>query len=385
MLSSAAVFLKNPECALVACNLYVSAGSQASIHAPLLTNFLKRAQHDFWNFDTNEDAAAVSKISSSSSNRTLRRGIRSGAVVHAYVDPGYNRSSFHLAGNVEIVARVATNMAVQAVTELRKLPRTTISSCKSAKKVVVVAAHPNVGLVDHVSVMPLSAKNARSTTCDDKVEFASNESEIAAATWAAKLIGNAMQDQLGIRVYFYGAADHLNYTPLATVRREKTQFFHSGGLSNDGDETQASSQQQQQQHEVAIVGTPTDFVENYNILLNSQCTRKLAQSLTRKVRERDGGLQGVEALTLPYSDNRWEVACNLLQPEASGASDVQALVNQWESEQGGTKLVERGYRVGTTAEQCLQVLDLVTRSVEDRQVHDKQVLNRFISYFDSES
>jgi hypothetical protein len=36
---------------------------------------------------------------------------------------------------------------------------------------------------------------------------------------------------------------------------------------------------------------------------------KWARSLTQALREQDGGLPGVEALTLPYSKGQFEVAC----------------------------------------------------------------------------
>jgi hypothetical protein len=101
----------------------------------------------------------------------------------------------------------------------------------------------------------------------------------------------------------------------------------------------------------------------------------MAQSLTRHVRERDGGLAHVEALTLPYSRGRWEVACNLLRPNTTTtARHVQDAVQEWERRQIARliedddslisdttarpplKLVEQCYRVGTTTEQCLQAL-----------------------------
>ena len=60
------------------------------------------------------------------------------------------------------------------------------------------------------------------------------------------------------------------------------------------------------------IGAPDSFVENFNIRLQCQ-DRKIARSLTRELREMDGGFPFVEALTLPYGPGHWEVACNLLR------------------------------------------------------------------------
>ena len=121
----------------------------------------------------------------------------------------------------------------------------------------------------------------------------------------------------GVEVYTYGSANE-NGTPLATVRRNKTSFFHSGGLDHEkkyGDRERLG---------VCTVGSPGEFVENFNLRLTPCITRKQASALARYVRERDGGIMGVEALTLPYSEGRYEVACNLLKPSLGGKEDMLA-------------------------------------------------------------
>ena len=79
--------------------------------------------------------------------------------------------------------------------------------------------------------------------------------------------------------------------------------------------------------------------------------------MTRWFRERDWGLLFVEALTLPYSNNRFEVACNLLSPKVASAQDVINRVEEFFPDKT-TKddFLETCYRVGTTEEQCLQAL-----------------------------
>ncbi|CAM9734659.1 unnamed protein product, partial [Sphacelaria rigidula] len=64
---------------------------------------------------------------------------------------------------------------------------------------------------------------------------------------------------------------------------------------------------------VATIGC-TPMVTNYNILLDTK-SLPLAAAVTRSVREKDGGLPWVEALSLVQADGMYEVACNLLRPD----------------------------------------------------------------------
>jgi glutamate formiminotransferase len=339
---------------LVACNVYVSAGGKPK-HVSLLLNLLRQAQEHCTRLDGNTPAVTTLSRGESSSVE-----MSPAAIVHAYADPTYNRSSFHLAGTAENVANVASNLASQAIQVLRKEMANEMEEEDDQ-----AFHHPFVGLVDHVTVMPLTFESEDSQPCTSQP--AHNFQPLTASGWAARNIGQRLSE-LQVQVYYYGHA-HPEITPLATIRRERTNFFASGGLL-DTDSPQPST-------EVATVGAPEGFAENYNARLTNQCSKKRAQSLTRLVRERDGGLPGVEALTLPYSDGRWEVACNLLQPEKASARDIQALVDQWQEQQQaetGHLLVEQGYRVGTTQEQCIHVLGL--SSTEQRRQHDEDLMQR---------
>lgn len=128
------------------------------------------------------------------------------------------------------------------------------------------------------------------------------------------------------------------------------------------------------------------FVENFNIRLTSNCDIKMAKSLTRFIRERDGGLVGVEALTLLYSNNRFEVAANLLQLDKSSSRDILARVDEWvdlhmtdSRFNNFNDIIEKCYRVGTTREQCLSVMKQC-QSPDRRKAHDDEVATRFKEY-----
>jgi hypothetical protein len=87
-----------------------------------------------------------------------------------------------------------------------------------------------------------------------------------------------------------------------------------------------------------------------------------AQSLTWVLREQDGGLPGVKALTLPYSKGRFEVACNLLCVDVGSTEAIESKVNKWAPEtmraQPLDQLVKKVYCVGTTVDQCLEVVTM---------------------------
>jgi len=344
----------------------------------------------------------------------------SSVVVHAFADPAYGRSSFHLAGPADQVAAVAGQLAGAAIRSLLVLHQE--QQQEQEEEEITFSpndtedtSHPSVGLVDHVAVMPLVG---RDDVCDDNNGVVSGDAGTAAAAaaddggnfqpatpsgWAARRIGEEMMTTMArsnnnddgnenggggttsnLRVYYYGSA-HPRGKPLADVRREQTRFFRrpSGGMRRRRGEGGGGDGQQQQ---VATVGAPPNFVENYNIRLSSACSKALARSLTKRVRERDGGLPGVEALTLPYSGGRWEVACNLLRPDLASAADVEARAEQWEEDQKRMRqsngepqpLVELAYRVGTTAEQCLKALSLATE--EERRQHDIAVMEQLKRY-----
>jgi hypothetical protein len=397
-LTAAALAASRFSQSLVACNVYVSAGGKPH-HVPLMLNLLQQAQEH-----CTELAGGNSKPIELDSN-TETTTFSSAAIVHAYADPVYNRSSFHLAGTAENVASVASHLASQAIQVLRKEMANELADDNNNDQ---ASHHPFVGLVDHVTVMPLATssdsdyQNIQPDTDTDTVTVTSTSQPTAhstssavfqpltASAWAARTIGQRLSE-LQVQVYYYGHA-HPETTPLAIIRRERTNFFTSGGLLLEPTTDLTGSTHQAPPPpaaaaaplEVATVGAPEGFAENYNIRLTSQCSKKRAQSLTRLVRERDGGLKGVEALTLPYSNGRWEVACNLLRPDKATAEDIQALVDQWQAQQQLAetgeveRLVEQGYRVGTTEEQCLRVLRLSSIK-EQRKQHDQDLKERLQS------
>ncbi len=325
------------------------------------------------------------------------------AIIHAYADGPYDRSSFHFAGNAHLVADVASFLALDAIDSLRSFHHrgNKVSSAEvdeSTKATAAESRHPLIGLVDHISVFPLTTngvdlriededENENEKFLPDDTSYIPPDSHGLSCAY----IGRQLLTK-DIDVLYYGSA-HPNQTPLATVRREQTKFFKSGGLLENEGTGSSGKRSSQQQVEQCTVGSPPFFVENYNILLSKNVSRKEAMKLTKMIRARDGGVVGVEALTLPYSDSRFEVACNLLKPEEGSVNDIEKVLDQWVeqgqdlcNEEHGTKcsksyLVDDSYRVGTTSEQCIEVLNAQKLNQNGYiEKHDNNVRQKFISY-----
>lgn len=344
---------------LVGCNIYISAGKPT--FAPVLLKLLEDAQRE---------CTRLRSISQSSSL----------VVVHAYADAPYDRSSFHIAGSPTLVASLASHIAVQTLEGLADFRQAVSSSKQSINQ---ETTHPTVGLVDHVSILPLQntyhvlSGNEWAEVLSDQAggnsdlgvscaeELSSMEPTLPAG-WVARTVGNEMT-KLGAQVFLYGHADP-DKTPLARVRKERTKFFHGLPVDDGGDISQKGQ---------ATVGAPPSFVENYNIEIASH-DRKVAQSLTKWVRSRDGGLPQVEALTLPYGRTEegvpiYEIACNLLDPVITSTEDIDRRVEEWRRQDKRLPNIIRSYRVGTTAQMCHDALE-ATATNQGMTMHNAKIL-----------
>lgn len=387
---------------LLGANVYISAGSLRR-HGSILMDLLQRTQ------DRCSQQTTPSNTKSDNNN-TNDDGVC--VVVHAFSDAVYNRSSIHLAGNEVMLASVVADLVREAQESLLEDEKAACTSSNDNEQTVV--HHPFVGLVDHVSIMPLvgAATDANATHAESTpgiktatVNTDNNENIFEPTTaWGrtARAIGGSMKlSNSNTEVFYYGSADP-NNTPLAEVRRSKTKFFQSGGLDQVSTpkttSNTASSNQTVPIHktDIATVGAPSDFVENFNVRLTRNCTKSVAQSLTRFLRERDGGLPGLEVLTLPYSNDRYEAACNLLQPKVGSAEAIQDKIEEWaanviaKNKQSGDGIeldldyfVDQSYRVGTTADECLSALDLVSQSntiaLEEHNLNVQTKLKGYLS------
>lgn len=379
------------ETAFVACNIYISSASSPHY---ILQNLLRSVQDRCRSIRHHEtESTALKGISSSTGlKKTLV------AVVHAFADVPYNRSSFHLAGRSDCVADVAVHLILDSFDKIDFDSSTSSDS-----------AHPFVGLIDHVSVMPLVSfpmvVPSLSTKSAASGETGLHISQVAAVD-AARATGGAISNtQQLANVFYYGLACP-NHTPLAKVRKEKTRFFNSGGsrLNGHGKSTISEDVQTTKLKGDCTIGVPFHFVENFNIRLSPNVEFAQAKTLTQHLRGRNNGVEGVEALTLPYRtvDSAgketivYEVACNLTNPEKGSADMIKEAVGEWiqkqtspseleKSSDAGTYFIDKMYRVGTTEEQCIDTL-LKGYTEDDApdlnywEAHDRDVFDKFQNY-----
>lgn len=375
---------------LIGCNIYITAGGDRQHHAPILTAVIQRAQSLFREksskyflpssptVDAEKDDMEGSQIDTPRNEERSELGV----LTHAYTDQVYNRTSLHLAGTPEIILDVASDLIQLLVVELRKLVVHTDATTKEGEEgegdTTIIrpnTAHPNVGLIDHVAVVPL-VTGAEAQVLDSTT-FAPHFIQTHGANVARKL-GLFMRDNCNIHVFYYGLA-HRNNISLVKIRKRRTSFF----LSDGHREATMSLDPESPNLDSCTVGAPEEFVENYNLRVKATCPKKVAQQLSRAIRESDGGFAWIEAMCLPYSNNRWEIGCNVLRPYAGGTSvnDLKEHFRRWNK---GKSFIEKGYRVGTTAEQNIKVLETISRSAQNRQAHDEKVMTTFQEYFQGE-
>jgi hypothetical protein len=288
--------------------------------------------------------------------------------------------------------------------------------------VTTTTPHPTVGLVDHVAIMPLVDDNDY-CTCDDDDEHNKNDTaqKLVASQRAACSVAHSIRSaleqtgcpplnddvgqQASLQVLPYGMVcpdGDDDYIALADVRRTRTRFFQTISKPTHTHSIKMTASEPGHDHRhVILVGAPRYFVENYNVRLTTAAAAAAgqtdaAQRLCRLLRQSSGvGLPYVEALVLPYGQvdgrrrRRAEVACNLLRPTVTSSADIDAVVAaaaaaHMNTPPGGL-VVERAYRVGTTARQCLEALTEVSLSSTARSEYDQRVLQAWSDCWSSQS
>jgi Formiminotransferase domain, N-terminal subdomain len=355
---------------IVACNVYVSEGRSKDILSRLLD-------------------CAVSRGGPSCCCR----------LVHVFCDARYNRSSFHFVGSTLGIISVVAPFCWEAWTTLERKARMTDStdtssisssppsspSPSSFHHLRSASDHPTVGYVDHIAVLPLTNTIGTVHANHRRVQGSDDEANVTGMT--AMSIGqylearNPQSRAPRVGVLYYGSACP-DRTPLATVRRNQTNFFQQQQQQHHYHQEQQSTTTVTTPTSTAIesppsvtIGAPGMFVENYNIRL--RCDRATARTLTKRLRTS----LSIEALTLAYgtsgggggSDddatttdtNVYEVACNLTNA-ATTVHDIEREVAAWRDELRPAAVllpsaadpavhILRQYRVGTTALQCQQI------------------------------
>lgn len=252
------------------------------------------------------------------------------ALAYHFVDVPYNRSSYTIVGRTAAAIAASVASLAAAAAESIDLSRHT-------------ATHPRLGVVDHISCHPLRPHHGLAAAS-------------AAALGVAEAIA-AAEPQLP--VLLYGAADPQGRR-LRDIRRACGYFKGAAGSTWNG---VAGIEVGIQPHFGPSIVHPrlgiitigaTPWIVNYNMLLQG-VSLKDAQQVARRLGERGGGLQCVEAMALLHDAGGVEVACNLLDSDVSPASVVELKCRELALEYGGT--VQTSYRIGQAFEALQKVAD----------------------------
>lgn len=267
-------------------------------------------------------------------------GTPSARVLNVFSDVPYARTSLLIAGEPTAVARTAVSTARAAVAELDLREH--------------VATHPRIGTVDHIAVAPLPA----APTAAAVAAAAAPALDFERARGTALSIGT----QLGagdepLSVYLYGAA-HAHGRSLAATRRLTPYFKPTAGWAAP---PELGPRTPSERAGACCVGA-VRLVLNYNLLLDTT-EQQLARAVADAVRGRTGGLPAVEALALRHGDERYEVACNLLEPDDARSSPAAVRARAEEAARALGVSVVSDYTIGLTADQ------IVARLAEPAEPH----------------
>ena len=138
--------------------------------------------------------------------------------------------------------------------------------------------HPRKGVVDLIPIHPITD----STTLDDCGKVAMG-------------IGEKLQESHPeLSVFFFGHADLPLKRDLVKRRKEVGWFKNDKVLSSHG---------------ISGIGA-MPYMSNFNVKI--QCDDiKIGQNIAKSIRERSGGLLGVQSMAFPHGNNQIEIACNV--------------------------------------------------------------------------
>ncbi|MEW6471948.1 MAG: hypothetical protein AB1679_06735 [Actinomycetota bacterium] len=260
------------------------------------------------------------------------------ALLDVHTDPDHNRSVLTLAGSAERVAEAAFSLAGAAIERIDLSAHTGV--------------HPRLGAVDVVPFVPLDLGRAGGTPshpggqagagikvdpredADARVERMplageATGSELRLAGDVARTWGRRVADELGVPVFFYGAADPAGRT-LPEVRRTAFREREPDVGPNEPHPTAGA---------VAVGARPVLVAINCELAVGTgglDGDLAVARAVARAVRERDGGLRGVRALGFALaSKGRAQVSMNLTDLAATAVEAACEAVRRAAVERGG--------------------------------------------------
>lgn len=193
-------------------------------------------------------------------------------VLNIFSDKIYNRSVISIGGTLEGVRKSVIAASEHALNNINILNHD--------------GGHPRKGAVDLIPIHPITQQS----TLDDCAKIALD-------------IGKELTlSHSGLSVFYFGHADGDLKRDLVQRRKELGWFEH---------ETRPSfgALRQKSKHGLTGIGA-SPYMSNFNVMLETN-NLEVGQNIAWKIRERTGGLLGVQAMAFPHGENQIEVACNV--------------------------------------------------------------------------
>jgi glutamate formiminotransferase len=248
------------------------------------------------NFSEGRDPACIDSIVSAIASV---QGVR---VLDRTSDWDHHRSVITFVGRREVMVEAAVRAAAQAASSIDLTKHRGI--------------HPRVGALDVLPFVPL-----RSSTLEDCVAL-------------AHLAGKRIAHELGIPVYFYGAAaTRPDRVALENVRRGQFEGLREAALTDSAKAPDLGGPLLHPSAGAVIVGARKILIA-YNINLKTT-NLDLARQIARRIRASSGGFPYVKALGLPLlSRNLVQVSMNLMDFEQTPLHVVFEQVSRLAAAQG---------------------------------------------------
>ncbi len=216
-------------------------------------------------------------------------------------------------------------------------------------------AHPRVGAVDVVPFVPIEG------------------SSMASAVAAARSLGRRVAQELDIPVFLYGEATECGEPRRpVSVRRGGVEAL-AGRLAAGRIRPDFGPVELDRRRGATLVGARGPMVA-FNVTLSVSGSEP-AQTIARAIRERDGGMPGVQALGLAFSRRRGaQVSVNLF--EAAGTTLYSVLTRIQEEALAVGVEVRESEIVGLVPEAAL--LGATAQALQLPQLRRRQVLESYL-------
>lgn len=226
-------------------------------------------------------------------------------VLDASADPDHHRSVVTFVGEPEVVEDAAVAVAKVAVEAI---------DLREHRGV-----HPRVGALDVLPFVPLVGLGL-----DD-------------ACASARRVGRRLAEEVGLPVFFYGAASDPPGRPLAELRRGGYEALAHGWPADRRPDLLPDGWSRPGAHDTAgatCVGARPVLLA-WNVVVEGVALED-ARAIARALRERAGGLAGVRALALPLAERgALQLSMNLEDPRVTSPMEVFRLLEAKLAAAGG--------------------------------------------------